>query len=204
MSLLAGGKRGSGPSTCPSGKVLAWLLLPREFSSANFYTFENLLARWDEVNYYGMECCVVQVQQGHWLHPAKAFCDLNCLATTTEMLTSCQWHSQATGSGVTWGRRQTQVQLKVWGCREKVYKGVLLPAVLGYGASFLQIVRLENLQCIVWLSHVGFLTKSVLPNQLNLEERNMLFSFQLKCLISSEKKKSHRSVMTLTNLSRTW
>jgi len=37
ISLLAGGgKRSSGPSSRPTGKVFASLLLPREFSSANF------------------------------------------------------------------------------------------------------------------------------------------------------------------------
>jgi len=37
---IPGGKRGSGLSTCLSGKGFTWLLLLREFSGANFYTFE--------------------------------------------------------------------------------------------------------------------------------------------------------------------
>jgi len=31
-----GGKRGSGPSTCPSGEVLAWLLLPKRVFKCQF------------------------------------------------------------------------------------------------------------------------------------------------------------------------
>lgn len=118
----------------------------------------------------------------------KSFCNVDCLATTTEVPISWEWHIQATGSWVTWGRRWAQGHPKFWVCREKIHKGLLLPAVLGYGGSFFQIARWEDLQCIFWLFHAIFLTKSGSPTELNLEERNMLFSFQLNCLISSEKK----------------
>jgi len=85
--------RGSGPSTRPSGKVFAWLLLRREFSNANFYTSENLLTRWAEVNYYvliGMVCCVVRsgtrqfntpLERASWYVLKGAICSL-CEATS--------------------------------------------------------------------------------------------------------------------------
>lgn len=51
------------------------------------------------------------IHAGLYLSP-KPFYDLDCLATTTKMPTSWQWHIQGTGSWVTGGRRWARGQLK--------------------------------------------------------------------------------------------
>lgn len=104
--------------------------------------------------------------------PSKTFCDLDCSVTTTEIPISQKWHIQATGG---W----TQGQLQVWGPRGWYVKDFSYQQ--SWDTNSFQIRRRKDVQCIFWLSHALFPGKSASPVQLNLEKRNMMFSFQINC-----------------------